>query len=286
MIETWLLLALLAALLHGLVAIVHRHVLHGKGADWQGYTFGYHIISTLFFIPLLFTEWSPPTAWEPWGLALFASLVWAASALTAFKSIRFAEVSLRTPINRSKLIWSVLFAALLLGEALTGAKVAGVLLIFLGVVLVSLKTGGRLGGLEDPGVRLTLLSAFLTGFVLVVDKTAIAFFPASLYGFLMYLLPAFWLALAIPQRLDKFFQLVKGPLGTWLVLAAVMDAAYYWLLISALKIADASLVAPIVEFNVAIAAIGGILLLGERKDLVRRLVGLAITFLGVYVLGS
>lgn len=285
MVETWLVLALLSAFFHGAAGLTNRFVLRARSADWEAYTFGYHALALLFFLPLLATEWAPPSSAEAWGLALLASVVWAAIGFVGFKSVHFADVTLRTPISRSRSLWTLLAAALLLGESITQGKLLGAALIIAGVVLVSIKVG-RVGGLDDPGVRLTLLSAFLFGFVIVLDKAASAHFPTSLYGFLQYALPAVWIALVIPQRMDRFTRLLRGPSGKFLVLGALFDAAYYYLLIAALKLADAGLVAPAAELYLVVTAVGGIVLLRERTDLARRLVGTAVTLAGVLVLGA
>jgi transporter family protein len=279
----WFFLALSIAFLTGVSSLVNRFVLKDE-RDYLSFALGFQLFSALFFIPLFTIEWEFPTEAQAWALALLASILWAAIAVVGFKSYRYAEVSLRTPVGRSKVLWVLFFSAFLLGEAVTGAKLVGILLIFAGVVIVAFKREKPLGGFSDPGVKLTLLSAFMGGMVAIADKAAMAYFQPAFYGFLQYLLPTLWLCLVIPKPAAGLKKMLAGK-GKLVVLTAFMATAWTWMLFYAYKLAEVSLIAPVLEISVLVATFGGIMLLGERKDIGRKILGAAAVIAGALVLG-
>jgi uncharacterized membrane protein len=284
MLEIALFFALSIAFMSGISSVIHRHVL--KDEDPIAYALAFQIFSALFFIPLFAIEWSFPTTWEAWFLAIIASILWAAISIVGFTSYKFAEVSLRSPIGRSKVLWIMIFAALLIGEAITTNKLLGGLLIFIGVVIVTLKLDKPLGGFGDVGVKLTLISALMGAMVAIVDKTAMSYFRPGLYGFIQYLLPTIWLWMAIPQRTEKVKKLLTKGKGKWVIITSLLATIWTWMLFRVYQLADVSLIAPILELSVIIAAVGGIVLLGERKDILRKIIGAIIVIIGIIIVGS
>jgi len=282
MVELWLLYALGVALLMGVSSLINRSIL--KRADPLAYALAFQIFSALFFIPLFTFEFAIPSNIEAWILAIAASILWAAIAVIGFQSYKFAEVSLKTPVGRSKILFSMLFAAIVLGEVLSPNKLLGGILVFFGVVLAAFKFGKPLGGFEDIGVKLTLLSALMTGAVAVIDKMAISYFQPSVYGFLQYALPTVWLWIAIPKRQDRLKKLMKTD-GKWIILVSLFGMVWYWLLLKAYQVGgEVSVITPTLELSILISVFGGILLLKEKTDLIKRIIGSILTIIGAIVL--
>ncbi|MCX6767224.1 MAG: DMT family transporter [Candidatus Micrarchaeota archaeon] len=280
----WFFLAVLTAAMMGAATVINRFALRRDG-DHLAFALAFHFFAVLFFIPLFAIEWAFPSAPEAWLLALVASVLWAAVGIVGFQAYRYAEVTLKTPVGRSKVLWVLLFSALLLGEAVTAAKVAGILLVFVGVMIVAFKPRLKHGGFGDLGVKLTLLSAFIAGMVYVVDKAAMAYFQPGLYGFLQYLLPMLWIGLVVPKPVQRAKKLLLAKGTGWLVAAsAFLAAAWTWMLFRTYQLADVSAVAPVLELSVVVAAGGGILFLGERKDVKRRLLGAVLVVAGALLM--
>lgn len=74
------------------------------------------------------------------NIILFFSglLLYGAGALLMLYGLRFGEFSVLHPMQGSGYIWSVILGALVLHEAVSAVKVAGVAVILLGLVLLSL----------------------------------------------------------------------------------------------------------------------------------------------------
>jgi transporter family protein len=278
----WFFIAILVAFLGGSETLVNRFVLK-KEEDSDAYAFAFQIIASILLLPLFILGWQPPTETIGWVFALGTSVVWTLIALIGFRAHRFADVSLKTPLGKSKVFWAIFFAAIILSEAVTTEKILGSILIFVGVVVATIKLKEKFGGLGDPGVKLTLIMALLAGLVAVLDKISMGFFQPQVYGFIEYLLPTILIGLFIPYRFDRVKSLV-GKHGKWLVLAVLFNISGYLLMLYLYKSVEVSLLTPIFESSIIFAFIGGIIFLGERKDLVRRAIGGILIIIGVLII--
>lgn len=278
----WLFLVLGIIILSGIGSIIHRWVLKDEG-DFLAFGFAFQVFGTLFFIPILLAEWQFPSQPEAWILAVISSVLWAVLGVVGFKAQRFTEVSLRAPIGKSKMLWVILFAALFLGETVTQGKIIGSALIFLGVVLVTFKADEPLGGFGDLGVKLTFIAALIGGIGSIVDKVAMSYFQPGTYGFIEYLLPAIWLGLFVPQSTKRFGKLLKGK-GKWVIAASLIAVVWSWMLFKVYQLAEVSTIAPLLELSVIVTVIGGFVFLGERKDILRRIIGTLIVLAGAWII--
>ncbi len=156
-------------------------------------------------------------------------------------------------------IWVALLAPLVLGERLTGRRVAVALLGFAGVLVVA-----------QPGVQpigsghvAALLSA--VGFAMNLMLTRLIMRQDSVMCVL------FWMTL-----LQTLFALVLAQLGgftwpsatlwPWLVVVALTGLSAHYALTSALALAPASTVAPMEFFRLPIIAFVGVWLYAETLD--------------------
>jgi uncharacterized membrane protein len=185
----WQVFALLTALSRGLQKVIHKHVM--KKENYIAYSWAFNLVTAVFFLLLFVRGITIPTSLHAWVLALFAGFLWAVIALVGFKSYELTPVSLRDPLARTDVLFLLLFSSLFLQESITKFKLVGILLIFLGLVILTWQKGKFFKRLSHLGVQLTLLSAILDGLVAVVDKSAVVFFLPVFYGFLMYPLQLF-----------------------------------------------------------------------------------------------
>jgi len=277
----WLLFAVVSAISGGAKSLVHRFVLRTEHP--LAYAFFENLFTGLLFVPLLVAEWVLPVGFAAWGLLLAGGIIWTFITVIAAYSYKFTEVSLRDPISQSRMIWLFVISALLLGEVVTGARIAGTLLIFVSMIILVHKHGLRFGRLSDRGVQLTLLVAFLAAFVTIVDKVAMSYWNPGVYGTFVYLIPAVLIGLFVRKELPSARRLVVRR-GWYVILAVVLGLVAYYSSLRALALADAMVVFPILRLSTIIAVVGGITILHERKEVLLRLVAAAFALAGVYLL--
>jgi len=204
---------------------------------------------------------------------------------------RRGELSVVYPIARgSAPVLSVFAGLALLGERLAPGQLAGVALLLIGILAVTLpQTSGR-----------ATVPALLTGVSIAaysaVDRVGVRLSTPWLYGWLLITLLALglaasmWIGTKLEQsrgqlRDEREAGLDRQPL-TWrqAALIGIFMWGGYLLVLLALNIAPLSVVAPVRETAVVAVAVWGVWKLRERKGAPLKLFGATATLLGVVLL--
>lgn len=281
---TWFLYALLTAALLAAHFLVCRSLLR-REEDYKTFLLFNEFVPLLFLIPL-FPVAEPlrlPDGWVGWALALLSALLCAVQQFVSMRSHRYVEASAREQLNQTKLVWVALLAFLLLGERFTPAKIVATLLILAGALVITYR--GRSVSLASEGARLVLASAFLLAVVAIVDRSALAHFSPTFYSVLLFALVGVFVLAATRPSLGKvgaFFLRYKA----LIVLATFFGAFSYWFEIKALSEGAASDVVPVFQLTIVFTTLGGIVFLGERSELVKKIVGAALAFAGAVMLAG
>jgi drug/metabolite transporter (DMT)-like permease len=277
----WLLFAIMSLASSGFMGIIHRYVL--KEHDWISYNFVESLLTALFFIPLVLLSFSLPTSPFAFYVLLAAiglwTLAWAASA----KSFQLVEASERSPLKQTQIIFLLIFSYFFLSEVLTFNKVAGSLLIFVGVVLISYKKGHLLRKFNDRGFQFILLSALLTAIVSLVDKIALSYWNPATYSFFVYLFPGLIFGGFLGKRKDSLKKMMKSRYLIIIIVSA-MEVIYYYTRLVAFSLTDVSNVFPILRLSTLVTVVGGIILLKERKNIWQKIVSAIIMVAGAWLI--
>ena len=233
----------------------------------------------------------PPAAAGLAALSAALELVYLWLLSTAY---RRGELSVVYPIARgSAPLLAVVAGLAVLGERLAPAQLAGVALLLVGILAVTLpQTSGR-----------ATLPALLTGVAIAVytavDRVGVRLTAPWLYGWLLVTLLAIGLAVSMWLR-AKVAPHADAPSSSrdkksddpqlgqiaWrraAVIGAFMWGAYLLVLI-ALSIAPLSVVAPVRETSVVAVAIWVVWKLHERRAAGMKLLGASATLIGVALL--
>jgi len=274
-----ILFALIAAIAVGIENLLMRHVL--KTEDTLGFTFLVHLISTILLIPLFAIEFALPSQPIAWLFAIASALIWLAAAYCGFLSYKTIDASTKSPITKIKLFFVLLLSVILLGESLTAEKVIGTALIFAGITLLTYKGNGfaRLG---EKGIQLIFLAALLTAIAQIIDKYAINYFTSGTYGFLVYLFAALALIPFVAGKMREIKTMFFRQAVPIIAVTAFGAGAYY-LILQAFKVAEASVIVPIIELSTLIIVFGGIVFLKEEKT-VEKIAAAIIAILGAVLI--
>jgi drug/metabolite transporter (DMT)-like permease len=250
--------------------------------------------AALLLTPLVAVAWVvsgrpslPPASAGLCVLSAMLELVYSWLLATAY---RRGELSVVYPIARgSAPLLAVIGGLVVLGERLAPAQLAGVALLLLGILAVTL---------PQTSARATL-PALLTGIAIAaysaVDRVGVRLTTPWLYGWLLVtllalgLLVSVWIATRFAAR-PGGSQSPASPTGpppaTWrgaLVIGAFMWGAYL-LVLWALSLAPLSVVAPVRETAVVAVAVWGMWRLRERRAWGLKLSGAVATLAGVALL--
>ena len=278
---SWLVFAIISLTSAGFSGVVHRYIL--REHDWLSYIFVHGVLTTLFFIPLVLFNFSLPTSSFSFFIIFIGIGLWTLIAITTAKSFQLVEASERSPIKQTQIIFLLILSYFFLSEVLTFNKVMGSLLIFGGVVLISYKKGAKFN--FDKGFQMTILTAFFTAIVSLVDKTALNYWNPSTYSFFMYLFPAIVFSWTLMKRKDKLITLLKAR-PFILIIAAFLEFAYFYSKIMAYSLADVSTVFPILRLSILVTVAGGIVLLKERRNILQKAFSAIIMLIGAIIVAG
>ncbi len=262
---------------------LHKHVL--EEADPYAYALLLNGISAIIFLPLMIVNFSLPSLSPVWLVVVVASIFWALTAVTSKMSIKGSDVSLRDPLNQSKLIWTFLLGVLFLKEIITTNRILGNLLVFIGVSLLLWHPERKLGRLRDYGVKWTLIGALFSSLALVSDKFALQYFKPEVYGFMVYLLPALILSLFLPKRIHHVSHLLRHRWKPAILAIALQTGTYYFTL-RAFALADITFVYPLLQLSILLTVLGSIIFLKEREHLWQRIIATIIILAGTIIVGK
>jgi drug/metabolite transporter (DMT)-like permease len=202
---------------------------------------------------------------------------------------RRGELSVVYPIARgSAPLLSVVAGLGLLGERLAPGQLAGIALLLIGILAVTLpQTSGR-----------ATVPALLTGVSIAaysaVDRVGVRLSTPWLYGWLLIALLAaglavsMWLGAKVAGRREAAPAVGRVDSGSATWRQAALIGIFMWggylLVLAALNIAPLSVVAPVRETAVVAVAVWGIWKLRERKGALLKLFGAGATLAGVVLL--
>ncbi|MBI4145360.1 EamA family transporter [Candidatus Woesearchaeota archaeon] len=240
-------------------------------------------LASLLFLPFALPYLALPASRAAWIALGLGCIIWTIMSLTIYLAIKKAEVSIKEPLHQSKLIWTLLFGALFLGESLTTTKIVGTIIIFVGLAVLLFHPERKLGRLTEPDVLWTLGHALLGAIAVIVDKNALTYFAPEAYGFIVYLVPGILLTMALPKKYPEVKNLLKAHAVPTLATITLATAAYFFAL-QAYARADATVVYPMLQLSTILAVIAGIVVLREREHRWQKIAATVLVIIGAIVL--
>lgn len=130
---------------------------------------------------------------------------------------------------------------------------------------------GNLSCMKPSDYAMGIMVSLTWGMGIVFAKAAIDYFPPMLLMAMRSTLTAFVLI--------WFMKIPKGSLGTIFLISAISGTAQFCLTLTGLQHVDASAAALLMQLEVPLLVLLGVMLLGERPGL-QKWFGIALTFLG------
>lgn len=221
---------------------------------------------------------------QDWLLFLGMGITFAAFAFCFNLGLRFTEASRGGLMLSTAPLWSAVLARLFGWERLTVRQVAGLLLTFIGIVLVVAERGlhWRSDGRGLLGDALMLLAVFLSSLNLILTKFAYRrYAPLPVVVYTMLLSAALLLIAALPEGLPAIVSQMSGvQVRLVLFLGLPAGAFAYYLIFVSLRYLTPTQTSVYININPLTATIIGAALLGERLTLIF-IVGAVIVLVGV-----
>lgn len=210
-------------------------------------------------------------------------ILYGAGNVLIFKSLKIVEASEFTIVFTTRSLWTILAAVVFLGESFSSTRLVGTGLILSSVALVSWQKGLKL----SHGTLISLLAALSFGLAFVNDAFMIRNFDVPSYLAFAFIIPALAVWAVTPNStskiktmLTKDFMVKLGILGILYAVSAITIFLAYQIGRNAAQIAPLNQTATIVTVVLAIV------FLKEKAQLARKIIGAALSFIGVVLVGK
>ncbi len=274
--------ALLAALSSGVEKLLRKKV--AINVDALTFAFFFELIGAIFAFPLFVLNFHMPEVSYAWLFVIVSGFLWAGVAFTMVKSYRYLEASFIAPASKLRIALILILSVIFLGETLNSNKIIGTSLVFAGLIFLSYKKGINFSKLKEKGMIFLILSILLISSVLVFDKFASSFFNPSMYTFMIYFVASLVLLPGIFSKKEDIKKMIKSKFIFLIILTSILSVMYYYLILTAFKFAEASVILPITELSSLVAVLGGIIFLNERKEISKKIISTLIIIAGVVII--
>lgn len=138
---TWQFWAVLSAVFAALTAIFAKIGVAGLPSDYVTLLRTVVVLVVLAALVVATGQWQSPAtvSWRVLGVIALSGLATGASWLCYFRALKLGDASRVAPLDKLSVVLVAIFAAVFLGERLSGLNWAGVAMIGAGAVLVALR---------------------------------------------------------------------------------------------------------------------------------------------------
>ncbi len=271
--------AIISGTLYGLTESINKNITEEKYSSFS-YFFLQIFLNFLIFLPIFLLFGSIPRDLNVYLYVVIPVTCTFFGNLFLIKAYKTEDISNINILSRSSLIITFLSGIFLLSETITIEKILGVAAIVFGILVIFYE-GKRLK--VSFALLLALLSGILTGLNAYFDKKALAFFnPISFIFFANLFLTI--LLFSIPQSyrdIKKIFTKYKKKI----IISRFTSVLAFYLIIwafqkGAISIANTNFETAFLLSGVII----GIIFLGEKKNIAKKLAGSALCTLGIILL--
>lgn len=278
----WFQLVLIYILTNSASKIIQKQALKDQNIDPAAFSAFFMFLVGVFTIPVLWVDKpSISNSLELWLVVLLSSIFYTACMLLYYHALKGTEVSQVETIATTRSIWFIVIGVFLFKEKVDLSSFVGIALIFGGLVVIYWNRGG-LKSFGKPHLY-TLLYALLISGSYALDKYALNSFSVAMYQVVIYIIPAVFTVIFIPKTFEKMKYLLKLQKNTIIILIGVI-----FQLISTLSLYGAyknggelSIVGPLAQTSTMLTILIGIVVLKERWNLKRKMIGILLALLGV-----
>ncbi len=274
----WLLLSIFAGLSSDIYNFLNRKVLKNEN-DASSYAWWYEVTKVIIFIVALPFFYYFTVNLENILLLLILGLVEFISVYVFMKMHAYIEISISSIVAKLRLVWTPIIAFLILHEALKNSEYVGIFVIFLGLII----TVSPRKIIFDKGIKFALLSSMIVPVISVLLKRTSDFSSTSIQMVFMGLPAVFLFPVITKNWKTRVINIYKKSFRE-IFIATIFNCSAMALLILAFKVGSVGKVASVYQSMTIISVIAGILLLKERENVAKKLIGAAVTTIGIMLL--
>ncbi|OGG04324.1 hypothetical protein A2Z33_04215 [Candidatus Gottesmanbacteria bacterium RBG_16_52_11] len=263
----------------GVVAVLNKRLAGGRHAA-IAYSAAFALLNTVFTLPFLLFEFRMPVDPVWWALTITSVIAFAVTLTLGFAAYKTTDVSVVNIIYRLSIVMTALAGLIFLGEQYTPVRYLGLFLVFAGSVAVLFK---------EKKIRITrgILFAFVmalsTTIATILDKQILKAFSPYTYAFVNNLV-LYLILIMKPGTLGDSLAVIRSRPRN-IIVSSIINATAFLAILIVLSGTSVSQTMPVFRSLSYVSPILlGILVLGERSDLLQKSVGVALGLMGIILL--
>lgn len=277
---------LISVTLYSISVILQKKILRDEENNPVAFSIFFQILTgmVIFVIGLLTSEMGFPSNLSSLlGNLILMMILYGLSNVLIFKSLKETEASKFTIIFSTRTFFTVLASSIFLGEMLNGRQFLGTLLIFLSVIIITLKSK-KIS--ITRGDFMALFAAAGFGFAITNDRFLIQNFILYSYLSISFIAPGIFTAMIYPKDAMEIKKLLKfEPLKRIGVLSVIYAFSAITFFAGLKMSSNSSQVASVNMTSVIVTVFLSIILLKERDNLAKKILAVFICFGGLLLVG-
>lgn len=281
---SWLILSLLAVSFFVIYDVAGRY-LATRSENPQAFAVIYNLGVALMSPIIFLFDQTMPTGITPYVIfmTVLGLVIWGLNGRFEYFAKKHTEASVFSIIIKLGPVISFFLALIFLGETFTYSKLAGVILIVAANIIL-LAGNLRHAKIDPRGVRYTLLLALILSVAWLFDAVNVKAWGVGVFCMFSFFAPVV---------MSSFFPTIKKkqlirelsltPWWQFLVLG-FFNLIGYGFMLKALTLGEASNVMPIATSTTPFVVLIGILILGERDSLARKILSSILVLIAIYLM--
>ena len=193
----------------------------------------------------------------------------------------FTHLSISAILSRTRLIWVAILAYLIIGESLRLSEYLGIFILFVGLCIVVAPK--KL--VSDRGTVYANIAAFMIALDVIFIKLSLPYASNSVINAAMSLPGVILFPMFMKNPINRISSPLKHNFGLK-TLAVCINAISVFFFAIALRLGETGKVSAIYQGMLIFSVLAGIIFLKERENIGRKLIGTAVTIIGVLLLTS
>jgi drug/metabolite transporter (DMT)-like permease len=277
----WFIYAIMAALFYAIEKVYAKRFL-GKKVDAIKFTAYHDLIVGLMLLPIAaIAGFKLPSSVWSWALFCVAAISYWYGDLYTYKSLNKIDVSLSQIITQLRLVLVLMGGVLFFSESFSLLKALAILLIIAGAVVVSYRKG-YINKDFSKGVLYSTLGAASLAVGFLIDKNLLSGFGIVSYASLVMIACGLFGLTQVSLNKDRTKQ--DAVFWKMVLVCSILFAGFRAFLSAAIFSGEVSRAVPVSQASVIFSVIGGMVLLGEREEISKRVAGLFLIILGISLL--
>lgn len=276
----WQILLATSVVTYSISVLLQRVLLKNDKSDPIAYSIVFQLLTgVLIGIYAMFNGFTTPNLIPLIPNLILMTILYGAGNVFIFSALKMIDAAEFTIVFASRALWTIIGTIIFLKESFSTQQTLGTILIILSVVLVSWK---KQKFTLSKGFIFSVLAALSFGLAFTNDAFIVNNFDVPSYLTIAFIIPSLAVWAIYPKSTAKMKPLFEKKTLLKLGLLGIFYAVSAITIFLAYQVGkNASQIAPLNQTATIITVVLSVIFLKERTDLLRKLSGVIISFVGV-----